>query len=79
MRKYKKNKLTAVICNCCGKNLAVENEIIKEGASRIYARWDYFSNKDGQNHSFDICEECYDEVTSHFAIPVNVDYDTELI
>lgn len=45
MRKYKGNYLTAVICNCCGKNLVVANGIVREGVAHICAEWDYFSEK----------------------------------
>lgn len=79
MRKYKGNCLTSVVCNCCGKNLVVEREIVKEGVTRIYAEWDYFSEKDGEIHGFDICEECYDRFTSQFKYPVSVVQKTELL
>ena len=51
MRKYKGNYLTAVICNCCGKNLVVANGIVREGVAHICAEWDYFSEKDGEPES----------------------------
>lgn len=79
MRKYKGNYLTSVICNCCGKKLVVENEIIKEGVTRMYAEWDYFSEKDGEVHGFDMCEECYDRITGSFVHPVSIAHKTELL
>jgi len=30
-------------------------------------QWGYFSQKDGENHVLDICEECYDKWRSSFA------------
>ena len=79
MRKYKGNCLTAVICNCCGRNLVVEHEIVKEGVARIYAEWGYFSEKDGETHGFDVCEDCYDRIISQFKYPVNVVQKTEML
>ena len=79
MRKYKGNYLTAVICNCCGKNLVVANGIVREGVVHLNAEWDYFSEKDGENHSFDICEECYDRFVGGFKYPVSVAQRTELL
>ena len=63
MRKYKCNgELETVICNACGKKMAVKNGIIREGVLRIDHTWDYFSEKDGEVHHLDICEECYDNL-----------------
>ena len=41
--------------------------------------WDYFSEKDGEVHSFDLCESCYDELTNQFKISVQVKERTELL
>ncbi len=79
MRKYKGNYLTAVICNCCGRNLVVANGIVREGVAHIYAEWDYFSEKDGENHNFDICEECYDRLLAGFRYPAMISQRTELL
>lgn len=65
-------KLVGVCCNCCGKKLVVERGIAKEGNAHFSCKWDYFSEKDGEMHSFDLCEECYDQITSQFEIPVEV-------
>lgn len=74
MKKYNKNgQLETLICNCCGKKLAVDRGIIREGAISIDHPWDYFSEKDGQIHHFDLCEECYDQIISGFRIPVSLE------
>ncbi len=78
MRKYldkKKTELVSVHCNCCKKELLVENGILKEGCLEVNTSFGYFSNKDGQSHRFDLCEKCYDEMIAKFEIPVE---DTEL-
>ena len=40
--------------------------------------WDYFSEKDGEVHHFDLCESCYDELINQFRLPVDVEEQTEL-
>lgn len=41
--------------------------------------WDYFSEKDGEVHHFDLCEECYDELVRRMKLPVDVEEQTELL
>lgn len=80
MRRYRNGgMLEAVICNNCGKKLVVENGILREGAISINHMWDYFSEKDGEVHRFDLCESCYDEITSQFRIPAERKGQTELL
>lgn len=62
-------QLERMICNACGKKLAVRQGIVLEGAISIDHTWDYFSEKDGQVDHFDLCEECYDQLTATFKIP----------
>ena len=52
---------------------------MREGGARFEIAWDYFSEKDGERHSFDLCEECYDELVNQFRIPVEVEEQTELL
>lgn len=70
MKKYNDNELAAVYCNCCGKKLKVEHGIVKEGVFMADILWGYFSEKDGEQHDFDICENCYDLLIEKFRIPV---------
>ncbi len=80
MKKYNQNgQLETVICNSCGKRLAVYGGILREGAIGIDHAWDYFSEKDGQIHHFDLCEECYDELIAGFRLPVTVEEAAELL
>ena len=39
-------QLERMICNACGKKLAVRQGIVLEGAISIDHTWDYFSEKD---------------------------------
>ena len=80
MKRYNKNgQLEAIMCNCCGKKLVVQQGIIREGCISIDHAWDYFSEKDGQVHHFDLCEECYDEMISGFKLPVETEEQLELL
>lgn len=80
MRKYKGDgSLDRVVCNCCGKKLAVKDGIVREGNASFLLNWDFFSEKDGEIHKFDVCEDCYDEWINQFCIEVEVTEQTELL
>lgn len=79
MRTHVNTKKTEVMCNCCGRKLAVENGIVMEGVISIQADWGYFSEKDGEVHVFDICENCYDKWIESFNIPIDVVRKTEML
>ena len=75
MRQYKiKTKeckdIERIICNCCKKEIEVENGFAREGVFSVDYEWGYFSEKDGEVHSFDLCEACYDQIIQNFQIPV---------
>lgn len=73
-----KGKQEKIICNKCGKELEVKNGIVREGFFHGEIYWGYFSRKDGEKHSFDLCEDCYDELAGSFAVEVTVEDETEL-
>lgn len=80
MRKYTSDgELDAVFCNGCGKKLVVENGILREGAMEVCYAWDYFSEKDGEIHKWDLCEECYDRLIGNFCILPDVEEQVEFI
>lgn len=83
MREYTGNrveeKLEKVVCNRCGKNLKVEGGCLKEGCFHGKTVFGYFSRKDGTEHSFDLCEDCYDRMTAEFAVPVEESVGTEML
>ena len=56
----------------CAEKDGCKEGILREGAARFDYVWDYFSEKDGEVHHFDLCEECYDRMTAEFCIPVDV-------
>ncbi len=80
MRKYSYNKdLKKIYCNRCGKQFQIEKGIVKEGILEVEYQWSYFSSKDGQIHSFELCEDCYDAIVETFQIPVTTRDSTEMI
>ncbi len=82
MRQYtdrEKKQLTKIVCNQCGRTLKLRNGILQEGVFRGMTEWGFFSEKDGEIHSFDLCEKCYDRLISGFSIPVETEEQTELL
>lgn len=80
MRKYTSGgQLEAVVCNCCGKKLIVKDGIVREGVLSINHAWDFFSEKDGDIHHFDLCEPCYDVIISEFKISIDVEEQKEFL
>lgn len=73
MRKVKKeeNLLLQVVCNSCGKELVVKNGMLMEGCFHGVADFGYFSKKDLTVEEFDLCEDCYEKMTSQFRVPVS--------
>ncbi len=82
MRKYnigKTRKLERICCNKCGRELKMQGDIVCEGAYIAEYTWNYFSNKDGEVHSFDLCEKCYDEIINNFILPIDIEKRSELM
>lgn len=82
MRKYSddnQKNLETLVCNCCGKSLKLCNGMATEGVCHIDITWGYFSDMDGENHSLDLCEECYIKWINNFKVPVSVKERTELL
>ncbi len=82
MRVYKnveENILEMAKCNKCGKEILVKNGIIKDGVFSINYDWGYFSEKDGETHCFDLCEECYDKLINSFVIEPDININNELL
>ena len=74
-----REKLSAVICNQCGKKMKVENGIMMEGCCHVETPFSYFSQKDGHRYLFDLCEECYDRMIAEFSVPAEIREETELL
>ena len=71
--------LISVICNCCEKELMVENGILKEECIHVAHDFGFFGQRDGETHNFDLCEDCYVQIISKFRIPVEVQERKELL
>ena len=82
MREYKKEEtkvLERIVCNGCGKVIAVKHGMPMEGVLEVRQVWEYMSGKDGRMDSFDLCEECYARMTEQFQIPLATTEVVELI
>ena len=84
MRIYKNRdvqdlELEQVVCNQCGKQLAVEGGIVKEGCFSADYTFDYFSEKDGYIYSLDLCEKCFDAWIKGFKEPVRITETREFL
>ena len=80
LKKYTESgKLCTLICNQCGKRLIVQDGIVKEGFFDGSQSWDFFSEKDGEIHRWDLCESCYDELISGFRIAVETEEQVEFM
>ena len=78
-KELKENEVEKVFCNQCGKELLVEEGILKEGCFNVDYEFDYFSNKDGYIYSFDLCETCFDQMITKFKNPVQVTETKEFL
>ena len=63
----------------CGREIRMEKDMLQEGVLSVRQKWGYFSDKDGETHSFDLCEKCYDRLISQFKIPVMIKKETEFM
>ncbi len=79
MREYIGNNLQKAVCNCCKKELTVQNGVLTEGVFSIEYAFGYFSNKDEEVHKFDLCEACYEKWIATFKLPVEIAENTELL
>ena len=76
MRQYQvkeTKEVNKIICNKCGKEIPVINGRAEEGVFSVDYTWGYFSEKDGEKHSFDLCETCYDELLRSFMVPAEIE------
>ena len=67
-----------LFCNGCGRMLNYENGILREAVFDGKTQCGYFSKRDGEIHSFLLCEDCYDEMVKKFVTPPMVTEATEL-
>lgn len=72
-------KVAKLLCNVCGKELKIENNILREDCLSVEKEWGYFSNKDLEVHKFCICEACYDKWIKSFVVPIAKDEQKEVL
>lgn len=73
-------KADTIYCNCCGRAICAQAEQERKSFLAIRKEWGYFSKgKDGEIHSMDICEPCYDKLVQNFAIAPQKEQITELV
>ena len=73
MRQYQlkeTKEINKIVCNQCGKEIEVSGGTPREGVFSVDYAWGYFSDKDNQVDSFDLCESCYDALVATFVIPL---------
>lgn len=76
MRQYQikeTKEVNKIVCNKCGREIPVANGRAEEGVFNVDYTWGYFSEKDGEKHSFDLCEACYDEMLDSFMVPAEIE------
>ncbi len=69
VKETNRDRIVQVVCNCCGRSLPVENGIVLEDYLHIDKVWGYFSDQDGEEILFDLCEECTKNLTKQFRLP----------
>ncbi len=66
-------EIKKIICNKCGKEISVGKWYSGGRVFSVDHTWGYFSGKDGERHTFDLCESCYDELVTSFQIPAEIE------
>lgn len=71
MRKYKvvsveKLEVDEIICNGCGKKIHKNQFGYFEEHLHVEKSWEYSSKRDGEKHSFDLCQDCYEKLIHSF-------------
>jgi ribosomal-protein-alanine N-acetyltransferase len=70
---------TKIKCNCCGQSIPrSEAKEPKQDYLKIEKKWGYFSNKDLEKHTINVCEPCYDKWITSFKLPVQIDEIIEI-
>ena len=76
MRRYtikETKEIKTIICNQCGTEIPGTDGYPREGVFSVDHAGGYFSGKDGERHSFDLCEACYDRLLASFKLPADIE------
>lgn len=66
-------------CNRCGRILQQGEKMAEQDFVVIRKQWGYFSKQDGKTMEFCVCEDCMEQWTKEFLIPVKLYDTTELL
>ena len=69
VKEKNKDRIVQVVCNRCKRMLPVENGIVLEDYLHVDKTWGYFSNQDGEQIVFDLCEDCTKTLIKQFRLP----------
>ena len=67
-----------LFCNCCGRELKMEQGRLLEDFFHMEKTWGYFSGKDGVVQRADICEACVEQWMQGFKIRPETAERTEI-
>ena len=73
------SNIDVIVCNKCGKRVEYIDGILKEDFCYVKKEWGFFSKKDLQVHSFNLCEECYDQLVEGFRVPIIIEEKSEAL
>lgn len=79
MKRKRISDITLILCNVCGKEIKLNNGILKEDVFEASKEWGFFSNRDLEVHRFNICEKCYENMIANFKIPVTIEDKREVL
>lgn len=66
-------EIEKIICNQCGKEIPMVNRRLAKGVCSIRQTWGYGADKDGETHSIELCESCYDKWVKGFQVPPTIE------
>ena len=72
-------KAGVLYCNCCGKTISESCGADREEFFHFEKTWGYFSEKDGEIHHWDLCEDCYDSLIHQFVIAPEIEEAVEFM
>ena len=73
------SNIDVIVCNKCGKRVEYIDGILKEDFCYVKKEWGFFSKKDLKVHSFNLCEECYDQLVEGFRVPIIIEEKSEAL
>ena len=73
------SNIDVIVCNKCGKRVEYIDGILKEDFCHVKKEWGFFSKKDLKVHSFNLCEECYDQLVEGFRVPIIIEEKSEAL